>query len=700
MDFRANGKSGIRRDLRTVGGGTSVKSGAKDNWIIAVFFIFSAMLVAVSAMLILPLDKISPLVILFCASLAGSFFSALVNIFMLKKRAKQSELLNLTKTKFLATVSHEIRTPLNAIIGLSQIQLKKKLSRDTQTALDKILQSGTTLLSIINDMLDISKIESDSFELKQIEYDVPSFINDTVQTNIVRVGSKPIKFQLEIDETLPSRLFGDEVRVKQIINNLLSNAFKYTRDGTVTLSIGWEKSIADGIFLLITVSDTGIGIRQDDLQKLYSEYAQFDKIENRKIEGMGLGLTIVKTVVQMMSGTMTVQSEYGKGSDFCVRLLQKVVSFTPLGKDLVEKLKSSRYYNSKHDVTKNFQRAYMPYARTLVVDDVPTNLDVAAGLLEPYGMHVDCVLSGQSAVDYVRKGIKYDVIFMDHMMPEMDGMEAVRIIRNVIASDYAKNVPIVALTANAIAGNEEMFLKNGFSGFISKPIDIRELDAVVNKFVRDKQSKETLAAAKNAGGYRTLRTDADVRIEGVDVESGAAHYPSPESYFRVLHTYAKTTAELLNSFQEISPETLAQYAVNVHGLKSASYGIFAQDIGKQAEELEMLAKAGDYDAVCEKNTGFIEETKKLLNNIDGFFDAGAETESAEKTECEEIDAALLRRMLDASKKFDSIALEKTLDEIERFAYNDFANAELAVFLRKQVDELEYEKINETLERLL
>jgi signal transduction histidine kinase/DNA-binding NarL/FixJ family response regulator len=644
-------------------------------------------------------------IILLCTTLASSFFSAIFGIWTLNKRAKQSEWLNQTKTKFLATVSHEIRTPLNAIIGLSQIQLKKDIPQDTQSVFDKILQSGATLLNIVNDMLDISKIESGNLDLLPVEYDVPSLINDTVQLNIVRIGSKPIVFELEIDETIPVYLFGDELRIKQIMNNLLSNAFKYTRKGTVKLAFGWEKIAQDDIFFIITVSDTGIGIKKEDTRKLFSEYTQFDKIANRKIEGTGLGLSITKQLVHMMNGTITAESEYGKGSVFAVKIIQKAVSFNPIGKETVENLKSSRYYDSKRDMTKNLKRAYMPYASALVVDDVPTNLDVARGLLEPYGMNVESVLSGQEAIDRIGKGIIYDIIFMDHMMPEMDGIEAVRVIRNVIGTEYAKNVPIIALTANAIVGNEQMFAQNGFSGFISKPIDILALDAALNKFVCARQSKETLdAAEKSRPGAQPEQPeipnpDESPFIEGLDMRAGIERFAGADSYFKILETYAKSTPRLLDTLKKLSPETLGEYTIAVHGLKSASYGVFASDTGKRAEELEALAKAGNYDEAGKRNADFIAGVQRLLDNINARLNTRAKTK-IEKTIREKIDYGLLKKLLDANDKFDIASLEQTLEEIEKYAYSDAKDAELAAFLRVQIDELEYDKIHQTLEKLL
>jgi signal transduction histidine kinase/DNA-binding response OmpR family regulator len=407
-----------------------------------------------------------------------------------KEKAVQA---NQTKSSFLARMSHEIRSPMNVILGITEMQLEKEqLPLDIRDAFDKVYNSGYMLLNIINDILDLSKIEADKLELMPGNYEVASMINDTVQMNVMRFDSKAIQFELKADENVPMMLFGDELRIKQILNNILTNAFKYTDTGKVSLSVSAESGMSD-MTLILRVSDTGRGMTNEQVEKLFDDYTRFSLEASRSIEGTGLGMSITSHLVHMMKGEISVDSAPGKGSVFTVRLPQKNVDGAGVFGNEVSESLSRLNQGNMAQIKKAPQiiREYMPYGKVLIVDDMEPNLYVARGLMSPYGLSMETAASGVEAIDKIKDGNKYDVIFMDHFMPGMDGIEAVKIIR-----ELGYNQPIVALTANAILGQADMFLKNGFDGYISKPIDIRQLNITLNNLVRDKYPSETVEAAR------------------------------------------------------------------------------------------------------------------------------------------------------------------------------------------------------------
>jgi len=404
------------------------------------------------------------------------------------KKAQEAASASEAKSQFIANMSHEMRTPMNVVVGLTDLLLEEDdPSLDLKDNLRKISTAGNTLLSLINDVLDISKIEAGKLELMPVQYDMPSLLSDIITLNMIRIESKPIVFQLDINEGLPSCLYGDDLRVKQIINNLLSNAFKYTQKGNVTLGVSCSREdCSEDVLMSVYVNDTGIGIREDDLKKLFTDYSQVDTRTNRSIEGTGLGLSITKMLVEHMDGEISVESEYGKGTTFHLRIRQGFVSDKTIGREMAESLCSFRYLDNRKSAYQKLVRPNLDYASVLIVDDMQTNLDVASGMLKKYKMHVDCVTNGREAIDRIKNGKPvYDAIFMDHMMPGMDGIEATKMIRG-IGTKYAMTIPIIALTANAIAGNEQMFLKNDFQAFLPKPINLMNLDSVVQRWVRDK----------------------------------------------------------------------------------------------------------------------------------------------------------------------------------------------------------------------
>ncbi|MCL1848608.1 MAG: ATP-binding protein [Clostridiales bacterium] len=614
---------------------------------------------------------------------------------------------NQAKSDFLASMSHEMRTPLNAIIGLSDLTLGVEEMSDTCFSnLEKISNAGQTLLGIVNDILDISKIEAGKFELVPAEYDTPSLINDTISQNILRIGEKPIRFSLRIPEDLPSRLYGDEIRVKQMLNNLLSNAFKYTREGMVELSIQCERMDGDAL-VTASVRDTGIGIKPEDLGNLFNAYNQVDAEMNRDIEGTGLGLQITKQLAEMMDGTITVESEYEKGSVFTVAFRQRLVSGSVIGAETAETLTGFQYSDYKRRGNLRFVRISLPYARVLVVDDVATNLDVAKGLLKPYKMAIDCVISGQEAIDAILRGEpRYNAVFMDHMMPGMDGIEAARRIRD-IGTDYAKEIPIIALTANAIMGNEEMFLQEGFQAFIPKPIEIARLDEVIRRWVRDDQQEmlyleqQTPENAQNKRSGSDRRSGIDRRalnmgIDGLDMQSGIKRFGDEETYFEVVRSYAANTPALLEKIVEVRRDELDPYLVAVHGIKGSSRGISAETFAKLAEMMENAARSGDFDFITAHNEEFLGAGWKLLSDMEEMLSKFFT--DAPKPAKDRPDEGALDRLLEACRLYDIDTIDQVVEELSQYAYE--ADGGLAEGLVKDASQFDYTAMAGRLEAYL
>ena len=624
----------------------------------------------------------------------------------LSEALNEAKRANEAKSGFLANMSHEMRTPLNAIIGLTDYILGTEREHDGCFAhhsyVEKVNKAGMVLLTTVNDILDISKIEAGKFELVPSDYDTASLINDVVSQSIVLKSEKLIQLVLKVNEDFPSQLYGDELRVKQVISNLLSNAIKYTIEGTVELSISCSPPADDTVWMTVTVRDTGIGIRSEDLDSIFDDYMQTDIQANRKIMGTGLGLPITKRLAELMDGSISVESEYGKGSVFTVKIPQKYIGSSAIGPETAENLRNFHYYDQKRKQNSVLARVKLPYARVLIVDDVATNLDVAKGLLRPYGMKVDCVLNGQQAIDAIRaETVRYNAIFMDHMMPGMDGIEATRQIRE-IGTDYAKNIPIIALTANAVKGNEEMFLSKGFQAFVSKPIELFRLDGVLRQWVRDKDQEklldnsieepktECLCPAKKASSGIT----GD--IYGLDVKKGLERFGNDvETYIGVLRSFTANIPSLLKKIEGVTVNDLADYAITVHGIKGSSRGIYAAAVANNAEILEKAAKNGDFLFVSSNNNEFIKSTEKLIIDLNKML-AIIDVENP-KPKKDKPDESLLDRLLKACEGYDMDSVDEVIAELCLFDYTE--DDGLVQWLRENAENTNFTQIVERLSGL-
>jgi len=577
----------------------------------------------------------------------------------------EAEAANKAKTSFLSTMSHEIRTPMNAILGITEIQLHNDLlDQNAKEAFNKIYTSSDLLLSIINDILDLSKIEAGKLELLEAKYEIASLISDTVQLNMMRVGSKPIDFKLETDANMPAVFLGDELRIKQILNNLLSNAFKYTMEGEVGLSISSEPTDDDDkVILVVKVSDTGQGMTEAQVKSLFEEYARFNLEANRATEGTGLGMSITNNLISLMGGEITVESEPGKGSVFTVRLPQKMVGEETLGKEISDSLEQFRSSSRAQMKRVRITREPMPYGSVLIVDDVDTNIYVASGLLTPYELMIDSADSGYAAIDKIIEGKEYDIIFMDHMMPKMDGIETTKTIREM---GYKK--PIVALTANAVSGQANVFLQNGFDGFISKPIDIRQLNTVLNTMIRDKQPPEVLAIYKNKG--RQANELAPECPEGPECPECPGYAAAPEFTVdpRFAEFFVRDATKALAILDPIcqdknyqDEEAMRAYTINVHGMKSALANVGHKELAAVAAELEMACRAG--------SIGVLEsETPVFLEALRGFTNALKPKEEPETTGSDEDKAYLSEKLLaikTACEEYDEKAAGEALEALRQ-----------------------------------
>ncbi|MCL1878925.1 MAG: ATP-binding protein [Defluviitaleaceae bacterium] len=543
------------------------------------------------------------------------------------------------KSQFLARMSHEIRTPLNSIMGVADIQLLgKEHPAETEEAFLQIHSSSKILLSIINDILDLSKVEAGKMRIQNKPYEIASMIFDTVQLNMMHIGSKPINFNLMVDEDIPQILIGDELRIKQVLNNLLSNAFKYTREGEVKLSISVEHGAGDDMSLLVELQDTGQGMTKDQIDSLFeSEYVRFNEEKNRMIEGTGLGMNIANKMIEMMSGDITAESEVGIGTTFFIRLPQKSGSQQTLGPDIVENLQnfqlSQRAFHKRH----HFTYEHMPYGKVLVVDDVESNLFVAKGLLVPYGLTVDTATSGFEALHMVKEGKTYDIIFMDHMMPDLDGIETAKMLR-----DRGYNEPIVALTANTIIGQADLFMANGFAGFISKPIDVTKMNGYLMTLIRDKQSPEVLASAKASSPNQ-------VDLSGALVDS----------FLRDAERSISILDVLLHN-ENWGDEEYKLYTINTHGLKSALANVGRTQLSGIAGSLEQAGRDKSAELILEQTKKFIEDLRDVVTELS----PKEETEFTGKENTKKLHEGL-KKIQAACDKYDKKVVRATLEGLNK-----------------------------------
>lgn len=514
---------------------------------------------------------------------------------ILNEQTKKAIAASEAKSSFLSNMSHEIRTPINAILGMNEMILRESEEENILTYSKNVRVAGNTLLGLVNDILDFSKIEEGKIEIIDVDYDISSMINDLVTMIQARADRKGLLLKLDFDRRLPKQLCGDEIRIKQVIANILTNAVKYTQEGSVTFRIGYERIPDDdkNVMLDVSVTDTGIGIKAEDIEKIFIKFERVEEERNRNIEGAGLGMTITKNLLEKMGSSLKVQSVYGEGSTFSFKLKQKVRTWEELG-DYEE-----AYHKSLSKQKKYKEKFTAPQAELLVVDDVPMNLAVIKSLLKTTAVKIDTATSGDECIGMTHEK-KYDLILLDHMMPGKDGIQTLREMR---FDSENKNLytPIICLTANAVAGARDEYLRKGFDDYLTKPIDTDRLEEMLMMYLPKEKIIKSVSgeAPKESASEKQSVPDWLFDIKALDVKKGLSHCGDAESYLETLKIYGSNAASSADEIDRLwESGDKENTTVKVHAIKSLSRAIGAEEIGSLAEKLELAGKNGEYDIVA------------------------------------------------------------------------------------------------------
>ncbi len=509
----------------------------------------------------------------------------------LERALHMEEDANKTKSAFLANMSHEIRTPINAIIGMGTMIARESHEENTKKYARDIRNASKTLLALINDILDFSKIESGNFNLVLGKYDLSIMINDLINMMEPRARDKKLAFEVNINQDIPENLYGDEVRIEQIIINILSNAIKYTYEGTVTFVMDYEPVSLEEIKLKVSISDTGIGIKEDEIEKLFSPYRRIDEQKNKKVEGTGLGMSITKSLLEKMGSKLSVNSVYGEGSTFSFEILQTVNGDERIG-DYRKKAEASSPEDAK-------ERYHAADAKVLVVDDVEMNLIVAKNLLKRIKIKVDTASSGLDAIKLCQE-TKYDIIFLDAMMPELSGVETLENIRQTCQIN--DDTPIIVLTANAVKGAKEEYLEAGFNNYLSKPIDGLKLEAMIEEYLPEEKKtppqEDEDVEEENAIVFEDELIHAFTGIPEIDVFKGIDTAGALDTYKIVCQSFYDTATERMELIKDyFIMRDIKNYTIQVHALKSSARLIGALDLSERALELEMAGKEENLEII-------------------------------------------------------------------------------------------------------
>lgn len=611
---------------------------------------------------------------------------------LVEMKKEEAEHMANVKSAFLANMSHEIRTPINAVLGMNELILREANQKEVLDYAYNIELAGKALLSIVNDILDISKIESGKTELVSVEYNVAASIYNFIEMSRARAEKKGILLKVDIAENLPSKMYGDEMRLKQIYTNILNNAIKYTEKGVITLTLTGEEIGDDKIFTKATISDTGIGIREEDLDKIFDAFQRVDEEKNQKIEGTGLGMSITKQLVELMGGKIYVESEYGKGSTFHVELVQGIVDRTPIGR-IDQAVEQSREIE-KH------KRAVLlaPEAKLLVVDDNQMNLNVMKGLLKRTEMQVDLVLSGKEALEAVTK-TSYDVILMDHMMPEMDGVEALHRLRE-LKENQNPQAKVIVLTANAAIGSREEYLKMGFDDYLSKPIEAMSLENMIKKYLPKElvqEIEEVIEETQNLEEIEFL--EEKLRPFGIHLKQGLIYVEGElEQYVDMIKLFLRQSEarkEKMRSF--LKEGNTEEYTIEVHALKSNGKMIGSRKMSELAYEMEIQGRNGNLEYLRQNQAKLEEGWEELEQGLRILMEEQQKKvmeETVETMTPEEVQVRV-ERLRNAIEEMD---VEAAQEELETLLCGEMEQSQKERFIqvRNCLEEFSYQEALEIL----
>ena len=606
----------------------------------------------------------------------------------LNQKAETAAAANEAKSTFLSNMSHEIRTPINAVLGMNEMILRESREPNVIEYAENIHTAGSTLLGLINDILDFSKIEAGKMEIVPVDYDLSSVFNDLVNMIHTRADAKGLELLLDFDQETPKLLYGDEIRIKQVITNIQTNAVKYTEKGSVTFSVKFERvpDDPDSVLLCVAVKDTGIGIKPEDMEKLFSKFERIEEKRNRNVEGTGLGMTITLNLLEKMGSSLQVESTYGVGSTFSFKLRQRVNKWEPLGDykaSYQELLKGHKKYREKFTA---------PEALVLMVDDNPMNLTVFKSLIKQTKVQVDTANDGDEGL-LLAKEKKYDIIFLDHMMPGKDGIETLHELKKQ-ESGPNRNTPVICLTANAISGAREQYIEAGFNDYLTKPIDTDKLEEMLLTYLPQEKMQEAGEEVMVQENEEIPESLAPLLSAGwLDLRMGIKNSGSVEDYLPLLKIFYESIDETEQAIEGFYAErNIKDYTIKVHALKSSARIIGAQEFGEEAQLLENAGKAENREYIRAHHEGFIETYRGFKAQLAAVF---ANEQTAAEDEKPEADAVLMEsvyeEMREAAEEMDCDRLEEIFTEMEDYRIPD-GEVELYKKLKQAVDHFDYEGI--------